>query len=67
MSSLCLHAGPCGRRRYRLGRPCQDCGDRARPTTRVTFWASGMPYFVCGDCIRAYRHVINHPAPEWAR
>lgn len=70
MSRLCLHAGGCGRRRYvhpdRLRR-CQDCGRFGRPVTLVTFWATGMPYAVCSDCIRAYREVINHPAPEWRR
>lgn len=48
------------RRRYRIGRPCQDCG-RRRPTTVVYWWSSGTPYTVCGDCIRPYRHSILAP------
>ena len=49
------------RRRYRIGRPCQDCGRPWKPTTVIYFWASGMPYSVCGECIRPYRRMILAP------
>lgn len=49
------------RRRYRIGRPCQDCGRRWKPTTVVYWWATGGAYCVCGDCIRPYRRVILAP------
>lgn len=53
------------RRRYRMpagrGDACEDCG-RIRPRTVVVFWASGMRYRVCGECIAAYRRVILGPA-----
>lgn len=58
-----------GRRKYvnpDRARRCEDCG-RNRPVTRVEFWATGMPYYVCSDCIRPYRGQILHPSPEWRR
>ena len=45
------------RRVYKVARPCQDCG-RSRPVTRIFFWVNGMPYLVCGECVRMYRRVI---------
>jgi hypothetical protein len=48
------------RRKYREGRPCQDCG-RRRPTTVIHFWATGMAYTVCGECIEPYRAIILAP------
>ena len=50
---------PKKRRKYALGR-CQDCGYEKNVTT-VKFWATGMLYRVCGQCIRPYRGVINSP------
>ena len=49
------------RRRYRHGRPCQDCGRKWKPTTEIVFWATGFRYFVCGECVRPYRRVILTP------
>jgi len=49
------------RRRYRIGRPCQDCGRREKPTTTIYWWASGWAYVVCGECIRPYRRSILAP------
>ena len=42
---------------------CKDCG-RLRSTTIITFWATGMPYRVCADCIKPYRGVILKPYTE---
>jgi hypothetical protein len=55
------------RRKYRVGRRCQDCGREWKPTTLILFWSSGFQYWVCGDCIRAYRGMILAPRGEWAR
>lgn len=58
------------RRRYRKnGRRCQDCGRPWKPTTLIRFWATGMPYWVCGECIRPYRGMILKPCrhPECGR
>lgn len=53
---------PMSRRKYtKHGRRCQDCGRDWKPTTEVTFWATGMKYSVCGECIDAYRAVILKP------
>jgi len=49
-----------GRRRYRSGHRCQDCG-WDKPTTVIRFWASGYLYRVCSRCIRPYYGVINYP------
>lgn len=45
------------RRYFTTGRRCEDCG-RERPRTLIRFWATGMRYVVCAECIRAYRRVI---------
>ena len=47
------------RRKYVDGK-CQDCGHE-KPTTTITFWATGFKYRECGVCIRAYRAVILKP------
>lgn len=44
------------RRRYFEHLTCQDCG-RHRATL-VKFWATGMLYRVCSDCVKAYRAVL---------
>lgn len=44
------------RRKYERG-SCQDCGWQRNVTT-ITFWATGMRYRVCPDCIKPYRSVI---------
>ena len=49
------------RRRYTLGRPCEDCGRPDMPTTVIYWWATGWPYTVCRDCIRPYRRLILAP------
>jgi hypothetical protein len=50
------------KRKYsRFGRRCQDCGCEWKPTTEIIFWASGYRYWVCGECIRAYRAIILQP------
>lgn len=54
---------PRWRRRYTVGRACQDCG-RHRPATWIMFWATGYWYRVCGECIRAYRGVICTHTPS---
>lgn len=50
------------KRRYTMPRHrtecCQDCG-RHRRVTVIEFWATGMLYRVCGECIRAYRGSIT--------
>lgn len=46
------------KRRYKTGQCCQDCG-HLRRTTVVEFWASGLLYRVCGECVKAYRKVIT--------
>lgn len=54
------------RRKYRPGRRCQDCGWE-KPTTEIRFWATGMRYRVCKECIKPYRRQILYetkPAPE---
>jgi hypothetical protein len=43
-----------------MGPRCEDCG-QYRPWTVITFWATGMRYRVCGDCIDAYRGIILAP------
>jgi hypothetical protein len=48
------------RRRYRMGRRCQDCGRDWKPTTRIVF-LSGFRYWVCGDCVRAYQGMLMKP------
>ena len=54
------------RRRYRMpayrGATCQDCGRLGFRVTVIAFWASGMRYRVCRECIRAYRGVILAPS-----
>ena len=45
------------RRKYRKGM-CDDCG-WFRNVTRITFWATGMKYIVCAECIKPYRGTIN--------
>lgn len=47
------------RRQYVQGR-CEDCGRTKRVTT-VIFWATGMRYDVCAECIKPYRRVILKP------
>lgn len=44
------------RRKYAKGK-CQDCGWIKR-VTRIVFWATGMKYDVCAECIKPYRGVI---------
>jgi hypothetical protein len=44
------------KRKYEEGH-CQDCGHE-KQTTVVVFWATGMKYRVCAECIKAYRKVI---------
>lgn len=44
------------RRKYYAGQ-CQDCGWHKRVTT-IYFWATGMRYVVCAECIKPYRKVI---------
>lgn len=46
------------RRYYRSSRPCQDCGATHKPVTLIRFWATGMRYIVCAECIRPYRKII---------
>jgi hypothetical protein len=48
------------RRKYTIGH-CQDCGHQKR-TTAIVFWATGMRYRVCAECIKSYRAVILKPA-----
>lgn len=55
------------RRRYRMARPCQDCGRQYRPVTRIVWWSSGFVYFVCSDCIKPYRGLVLPPRGDWAR
>lgn len=50
------------RRKYSDG-ICQDCG-HYRNVTTVYFWATGMKYTVCADCIKAYRRVILNPCTK---
>jgi hypothetical protein len=47
------------RRKYSEGK-CNDCG-RHRPVTQVAFWATGMKYVVCGQCIKPYYQHVNMP------
>ena len=47
------------RRKWQIGH-CQDCGWE-RSTTIIVFWATGMQYRVCAECIRPYRGVILKP------
>jgi hypothetical protein len=49
------------RRKYSRNSPrCQDCGN-FRPSTQIIFWATGYRYWVCGECIDAYRGIILAP------
>lgn len=52
-----------GRRTYKIGRPCQDCG-RTVPVTLAHFWVNGMPYRLCSTCIRPYRTVLLYPCSK---
>ena len=45
------------KRKYTIG-VCNDCG-YSKSTTVITFWASGMKYRVCAECIKPYRGIIN--------
>jgi hypothetical protein len=45
------------KRKYEHGK-CQDCGWE-KSTTVIVFWATGMKYRVCAECIKPYRGVIN--------
>ena len=47
------------KRKYFTGK-CQDCGWEKR-VTNIYFWATGMKYRVCAECIKAYRGVILKP------
>lgn len=42
---------------------CQDCGWHKSVTT-IYFWATGMKYVVCAECIKAYRKVILAPCSK---
>lgn len=44
------------RRKYVDGR-CQDCGHEKKITT-IVFWATGLNYRVCGQCIKPYHGQI---------
>lgn len=48
-------------RRFWYAGTCQDCGWHRR-VTMVTFWATGLMYTVCADCLRPYRKMINRVA-----
>ncbi len=50
------------RRKYFDG-VCRDCGRHRRVTTAY-FWATGMAYDVCPECIRPYRKVILKPCSK---
>jgi hypothetical protein len=47
------------RRKYVDGK-CQDCGHPKR-VAEIIFWATGMKYRVCSECIKPYRGVILKP------
>lgn len=66
MSGRGIFGEAAGRRRYRMGRTCQDCGRGWLPTTLIRWWIGGT-YWVCSDCIEPYRAVILHPDPKWRR
>lgn len=60
MSDLDRGVSPARKIARRANGACQDCG-RTLPVRRVTFWMTGMPYRVCAECERPYRHTINWP------
>lgn len=50
------------KRKYSQG-TCNDCGWWKRVTT-IYFWATGMKYVVCAECIKPYRKVILDPCTK---
>jgi hypothetical protein len=50
------------RRKYHEGH-CMDCG-RVKRVTVIFFWATGMRYVVCAECIKPYRKVILAPCTK---
>jgi hypothetical protein len=47
------------RRKYFNGK-CADCGWQKR-VTEIIFWATGMKYIVCAECLKPYRKAILKP------
>lgn len=44
---------------------CQDCG-HTKPVRTVHFWVNAMPYRVCKECEKPYRHRICWPVTVWS-